>query len=102
MSGSGNGGGAANQNPLDRATSCLSLIMAFAIAFVFTPLIHGNTVQWALAYMSIHYGAWMVWIGWYLWWVIIALLTFFVSNLLIMLALMLGPFLMMTFKNGRR
>jgi len=102
MLGMSPGGATAKQSPMEKAVSCLSLVMAFAITFVFTPLIHGASVGWALDYMDHNYGAWMVWIGWYLWWVIVALLTFFISNLAIMMGIMLGQFLLLTMRSGRR
>lgn len=62
------GSGSVKPNPMMRATSWLSLTMAFALTFAFTPQIHGATVDWALNYMEQNYGGWMVAIGWYPWW----------------------------------
>lgn len=86
------GGGGQGRNIMNWVVTALSIVMGFAITFVFTPQIHGATVNWALGYMQDNYGSWMVAIGWFFWWIIVALLTFLISVLSIMMTIMIGTF----------
>lgn len=76
--------GAGGGNPMDRAVAWLANVLAFAIAFVASPQIAGATRGWAVGYMEVNYGGWLAGIGGFFWFVIVALLTFFVCKVLIM------------------
>ncbi|QDX25736.1 hypothetical protein FPZ54_06690 [Sphingomonas suaedae] len=93
----GNGGGG---SPSNWVIKWLSIVLAVAIAFVFTPLIHGATVDWVLGYMEENYGSWMVALGWFFWWIIVAMLTFLTSVLGVMTSIMLGQFFLFTMRSG--
>ncbi|RJG52233.1 hypothetical protein D0Z70_20860 [Sphingobium terrigena] len=96
----GGGGSMGGGNPTNWIIKWFSITMAVGFTFVFTPQIHGATVDWAIGYMEVNYGAWMVAIGWFFWWIIVAMLTFLFSALVVMLALMAGEFLMLTLGSG--
>ncbi|QIG79458.1 hypothetical protein [Stakelama tenebrarum] len=70
----------------DKAIGGFAIVMALVLAFLLTPIFHGETVEWATGYMSDHYGYWLASIGWYVWFVLSAFLTYF-GALLAMIAL---------------
>ena len=94
------GGDTGGRNPTSWIIKWLSITFAIGFTFVFTPQIHGATVDWAIGYMEANYGSWMVAIGWFFWWIIVAMGTFLFSALMVMLALMGGEFLLFTIGSG--
>lgn len=72
--------------PGDKAIGGFAIVMALVLAFLLTPIFHGETVEWATGYMSNHYGYWLASIGWYVWFALSAFLTYF-GALLAMIAL---------------
>ena len=94
------GGDTGGRNPTNWIIKWLSITFAIGFTFVFTPQIHGATVDWAIGYMEANYGSWMVAVGWFFWWIIVAMGTFLFSALMVMLALMGGEFLLFTIGSG--
>lgn len=78
------------RDPMDWVIKWFAIVVAVAVTFVATPQLYGATYDWAVGYMAEHYGSWMVAIGGFFWWIIVAALTFLFSTLLSMLAIRLG------------
>ncbi len=90
-----NTAGSKEKNPWGGPVGCFAVTIAIAVDFLLTPPIHGATVDWALDYMRENYGAWTVWIGWYMWWLLVAVLMFMACNLLVIMTINIIKFVMM-------
>ncbi|QIG79948.1 hypothetical protein G5C33_09275 [Sphingosinithalassobacter tenebrarum] len=77
----------------DKAIGGFAIVMALVLAFLLTPAFHGETVEWATGYMLDHYGYWLASIGWYVWFVLSAFLTYFGALVAIIALLCVVPML---------
>ncbi len=63
---------------------------AVAAAFFLTPLFYSQTVGWIRSFTTVHYGAVWADLSDFAWFVIVALLTFFVARASVSTLLMMG------------